>query len=105
MLRAILIDDEELSRNTLRLMLTNHCPDVEIIGECQNATEAQEKIATLNPDLCFLDISMPEKSGIDLLREIKEINFQVIFVTAHEKYAIQALQMAAVDYLLKPVSE
>lgn len=105
MLKALLVDDEELSRNTLRLMLANNCPDVEIIGECKNAFEATEKINLLHPDLCFLDISMPEKSGIDLLTELKEINFEIIFVTAHEKYALQALQMAAVDYLLKPVSE
>jgi two-component system LytT family response regulator len=105
MFKALLVDDEELSRNTLRLMLSKHCPDVEIIGECQNAFEATEKIKSLQPDVCFLDISMPEKSGIDLLRELEEINFEIIFVTAHEKYALQALQMAAVDYLLKPVSE
>jgi len=105
MIRAILIDDEKLSRNTLTKLLELYCPNLQIIGECEDAMVAEKEIERLKPDLIFLDVAMPGKNGIEFLKELKEIKFEVIFVTAHDKYIMQALRMAAVDYLLKPVEE
>jgi two-component system LytT family response regulator len=102
-MRTILIDDDYQSRRALKLILGNCCPDIEIVGECNNAAEALEMVVLHNPSLCFLDVHMPGKNGIDFIRDLKGGNFEVIFVTAHEKYAIQALRLAAADYLLKPV--
>jgi len=105
MIKAILIDDEQLSRNTLKKMLALYCPMVEIIGEFENAITATAGLQTIQPDLVFLDVAMPGKSGIDFLRSLKQINFEVIFVTAHDKYILQAIRFAAVDYLQKPVEK
>jgi len=105
MISAIIVDDEKLSRVTLSKMLEIHCPDVEIIAECENADEAALMIPRLKPQLVFLDVAMPGKNGIDFLKELGEINFEVIFVTAHDKYVLQAIRFAAVDYLQKPVEE
>lgn len=105
MIKAILIDDEKLSRNTLRILLNRHCPEVEIIAECENADTARQQADLLKPDLIFLDIAMPGKNGIEFLQELSEINFEIIFVTAHDKYVLQAIRFAAVDYLSKPIEE
>jgi two-component system, LytTR family, response regulator len=105
MIRAIIVDDEKLSRSTLRKLLEIHCPGVEIVAECEDADSAKEQAELLLPELVFLDVAMPGKSGIDFLRELDEIRFEVIFVTAHDKYVLQAIRFAAVDYLSKPVDE
>lgn len=105
MIRAILVDDEKLSRNTLRVLLDKYCPEVTIIAECENADEAKIQTAALQPDLVFLDVAMPGKNGIEFLQDLSEIRFEVIFVTAHDKYVLQAIRFAAVDYLSKPVEE
>ncbi len=105
MIRSIIIDDERLSRLTLRKLLEMYCPAVEVIGEAENTSEASALVKALKPDLIFLDVAMPQKNGIDFLQEQEEINFEVIFVTAHDKYVLQAIRFAAVDYLQKPVSE
>ncbi|MFT3980043.1 MAG: LytTR family DNA-binding domain-containing protein [Ferruginibacter sp.] len=105
MIKAILIDDEQLSRNTLKKMLALYCPTVEVIGEFENAITATAGLQTIQPDLVFLDVAMPGKSGIDFLRSLKQIDFEVIFVTAHDKYILQAIRFAAVDYLQKPVEK
>ena len=101
MLKVILIDDERLARNELRRMLSEFS-DVEIIGEAANATEGIEKIEALNPDLIFLDIQMPGKSGFDMLSQIDKAP-HVIFVTAYDEYALKAFEVNALDYLMKPV--
>ncbi|MEO6706165.1 MAG: response regulator [Ginsengibacter sp.] len=101
MLKVILIDDERLARSELKRLLQEF-PDVEIIGEAANANEAVEKIETLNPDLIFLDIQMPGKSGFDLLTELEKTP-HVIFVTAYDEYALKAFEVNALDYLMKPV--
>jgi two-component system LytT family response regulator len=104
-MRAILVDDEPDGIRTLKKLLELNCPEVEIIATCSNTFEAVNKIEELKPDLLFLDIRMPNKSGLDMLAEISEIEFEVIFVTAHNEYMLQALQFSAVDYLMKPVDE
>jgi two-component system LytT family response regulator len=104
-MKAILVDDEPDGIRTLKKMLELHCPEVEIVATCLNANLAIEKLAETLPDLVFLDIRMPGKSGLDMLREITQKNFEVIFVTAHNEYLLQAIQFSAVDYLMKPVDE
>ncbi|HXR83771.1 MAG TPA: response regulator [Hanamia sp.] len=101
MLKVILIDDERLARSELKRMLQEF-PDVEIIGEAANAEEGIEKIETLNPDLIFLDIQMPGKTGFDMLTELEKAP-HVIFVTAYDEYALKAFDVNALDYLMKPV--
>ncbi len=101
MLKVILIDDERLARNELRRMLSEFS-DVEIVGEAANAAEGIEKIETLNPDLIFLDIQMPGKTGFDLLSQLDKAP-HVIFVTAYDEYALKAFEVNALDYLMKPV--
>jgi two-component system LytT family response regulator len=101
MLKVILIDDERLARSELKRMLQEF-PDVEIIGEAANAEEGIEKIETLNPDLIFLDIQMPGKTGFDMLTELEKAP-HVIFVTAYDEYALRAFDVNALDYLMKPV--
>lgn len=101
MLKVILIDDERLARSELKRLLQDF-PDVEIIGEAANADEAIEKIESLNPDLIFLDIQMPGKTGFDLLTQLEKAP-HVIFVTAYDEYALKAFDVNALDYLMKPV--
>lgn len=101
MLKVLLIDDERLARSELKRLLQEY-PDVEVIGEAANADEAIEKIETLNPDLIFLDIQMPGKTGFDLLTELDKAP-HVIFVTAYDEYALKAFDVNALDYLMKPV--
>jgi two-component system LytT family response regulator len=101
MLKVILIDDERLARSELKRLLQEF-PDVEIIGEAANADEAIEKIESLNPDLIFLDIQMPGKTGFDLLAQLEKAP-HVIFVTAYDEYALKAFDVNALDYLMKPV--
>jgi two-component system, LytTR family, response regulator len=103
-MRAILVDDEPDGIRTLKKMLELNCPEVEIEATCSNAETAQQKLEELKPDVVFLDIRMPGKSGLDLLTELS-VDFEVIFVTAHNEYLLQALQFSAVDYLMKPVDE
>src|SRR5690606_38933923 len=104
-MKAIIVDDEHDGIRTLEKMLQLHCPQVKVLGAASNAQEAKKLIPELQPNVVFLDIQMPGKSGLELLKEIPEINFEVIFVTAHNEYMLQALQYSAADYLLKPVDE
>lgn len=104
-MKAILVDDEADGIGTLKKMLEIHCPQVEIAATCSNAIIAKQQIEAINPDVIFLDIQMPGKSGLELLMELPPRNFEVIFVTAHNEYMLQALQYSAADYLLKPVDE
>ena len=102
---AILVDDEPDGIRTLKKMLELNCPEVEIQATCSNSIDAMRKLEEMKPDLVFLDVRMPGKSGMDMLAELSEIDFEVIFVTAHDEYMLQALQFSAVDYLMKPVDE
>lgn len=103
MLRAVIIDDEQNNIDNLVLLLQKHCSEVQIAGTARQAGSGKELIEKEQPDLLFLDIQMPGKSGFELLRDLPEHNFQVIFVTAYDQYGIQAIKFSALDYLLKPV--
>ena len=99
--KAIIIDDERLARNELRKLLQEF-PEVEIIDEAANAEEGIEKIEALNPDLIFLDIQMPGKTGFEMLMELDKAP-HVIFTTAYDEYALKAFEVNALDYLMKPI--
>ena len=101
MIKAVIIDDERLARNELKKLLLEF-PEIEVIAEAANATEGIEKIDSLNPDLIFLDIQMPGKTGFDMLAELDKAP-DVIFTTAYDDYALRAFEVNALDYLLKPV--
>jgi|SRR4051812_15790156 two-component system LytT family response regulator len=100
-IKAIIVDDERLARNELKKLLQDH-PDIQVIEEASNVDEGIEKIETLNPDLIFLDIQMPGKTGFDLLAELEK-SPRVIFTTAYDEYALKAFEVNALDYLLKPI--
>jgi two-component system LytT family response regulator len=104
-LQVIIVDDEIPGLESMRRMLELNCPDVNIVAGCSNAEKAIEEIKKLKPDLVLLDIAMPAKSGFDVLKELKDTRFEVIFVTAHNEFMIEAFHFSAVDYLLKPVDE
>jgi two-component system, LytTR family, response regulator len=101
MIRAIIIDDERLARNELRKLLLDF-PEIEVVAEAANAGEGIERIENMNPELIFLDIQMPGKTGFDMLSELDRIP-NVIFTTAYDEYALKAFEVNALDYLLKPV--
>lgn len=103
MINAIIIDDEYDGREALRLSLERYCPEVNILELCENADEGIRSIRSNKPELVFLDVQMPHKSGFNMLEELGKFDFEVIFVTAFDKYAIKAIKFSALDYLLKPV--
>lgn len=103
MFRAIIIDDEVHGINCLKLLIEKHIPEVRIVGETTEALEGITLIENYRPEMVFLDINMPHLNGFDLLHRLKFRNFNLIFTTAHQEYAIQAIRMNAVDYLLKPI--
>ncbi len=103
-LRCVVIDDEAASRDVLEAYLARYCPEVRLVGKASNADEGMALIARTSPHLVFLDIEMPFRSGFDLLASYAELPFHVVFVTAYSDRAIQAIQVSAVDYLLKPVN-
>jgi two-component system LytT family response regulator len=101
-MKALIVDDERLGRSELRRLLDPH-PEVEIVGEARDADEALALIEQLQPDLLFLDIQMPGRSGFELLEQLDRVPL-VIFTTAYDEYALKAFEVNALDYLLKPVS-
>lgn len=103
-IRALLIDDEELARENLKMMIESFCPSIEVIGTASGKEDAKEKISQLSPDVVFLDICMPSGTeGLTLLDEVKEKDFLVVFVTAFKEYALKAFNANAVHYILKPI--
>lgn len=101
LIRAVVVDDEELARQILREFLSTH-PEIDLVAECANGFEAVKAVAELKPDLVFLDIQMPKLDGFEVLELIGN-DTAVIFVTAHDNFAIRAFEVHAVDYLMKPV--
>jgi len=103
MLKALLIDDEERATDSLRLMIEKMVPEIEQVKVCNDARKAAEIIHEFQPGLVFLDIQMPHLNGFQLLEKMPNKNFKLIFTTAYNEYAIQAIRFSAFDYLLKPV--
>lgn len=103
LLNALIVDDEEYSRKSLYFLLQEHCPEVQTSGIAKSAAEARKLIEEHTFDLAFLDIAMPKESGFELLPDLQSRNIMVIFTTAYDQYALQALKASAVDYLLKPI--
>ena len=104
MIRAILVDDELGAIKNLQLILNEHAKNLEIIGYATSSKDAELKIKMLKPDVLFLDIEMPQESGIDFLKRIQYYDCEIVFVTAYSEYAIQAFKLNAIDYILKPIS-
>ncbi len=100
----MIVDDERYCRDNLKLMLKEYCPAVEEIRCAPGAAQARELLSSFEPDLLFLDIHMPRESGIDFLQKLEKQPFKVVFTTAHNEYALQALKLHAFDYLEKPIS-
>ena len=100
MIKTILVDDEPRGLSTLKTLLNEYCPELKIVAECSEAESAKEKIELLAPQLAFLDISLPGKNSFDLLAELGQIDFEIIFVTAHNQYTLPAFHYSAVDYLM-----
>ena len=103
MIRAIIIDDEERACRVMKSLLEEYCNDVEVIAVCRNIPDAVVKINNLDPDVVFCDIDMPDYSGLELLSFFKEVTFELIFATGYSEFAVQAFEMSAIDYLLKPI--
>src|SRR5580765_2617586 len=103
MIKAIIVDDEPYCCESLATLLQRYCPDVKVVDICYNGVSALKAIEEDKPDLLFLDIEMPQMNGFELLERLKEINFQLIFTTSYDQYAIKAIRFSALDYLLKPV--
>ena len=102
-MKALIVDDEQSNIENLSTLLRTYCPRIEIIGFASTVQDALEKIGAAQPDLIFLDIQLGDQSGFDLLKRLPSKDFEVIFVTAFDKYGIEAIKFAALDYLLKPV--
>ncbi len=103
MLRALIVEDEHHSRESLKLLLRDYCPQIEVCGEAASVEEAVELVKSHNPGLLFLDIELQDSTGFDLLRRLPGLDAAVIFTTAFDQYAIQAIRFSSLDYLLKPI--
>ncbi|HRD56662.1 MAG TPA: LytTR family DNA-binding domain-containing protein [Ferruginibacter sp.] len=104
-INVMIVDDEPRGVSSLQKLLQMNCKEVQVLATANNVDDAKDKIIRLQPQLVFLDIAMPQKNGFDLLIELPEINFETIFVTAHDSFLLQAFHFSAVDYLLKPVDD
>jgi len=105
MIKTVIIEDEENSRIILNDMLNQHFKNVEVLASCKNIEEGRAAIEQLHPELVISDIELDGNSVFEMLQQLHEINFEIIFTTAFEKYAIQAIKFSALDYLLKPFSK
>ena len=105
MIKALIVDDEQASIDLLKWLLAEYCPDVSLVQEARSVEAALPLMRSLKPDIVFLDIQMPHQSGFDLLTRAENWNFEVIFTTAYNEFAIQAIRFSALDYLLKPIDE
>lgn len=105
MIKALIVDDEQSSIDLLQWLIEQYCPDISVVKSARSVKDALPLIHNFQPDIVFLDIQMPHQSGFDLLTTIDQWNFEVIFTTAFNEFAIQAIRFSALDYLLKPIDE
>ena len=103
-IRSLIIDDERHARVLLKTLLAEYCPSIDLLDEADSVASAVEKIEKYNPDLIFLDIKLKNRTGFEILEELKNINAQIIFTTAYSEYAIKAFEFSAIHYLLKPIN-
>ena len=103
MLKAIIVDDETDCCETIAELLQTYCPEVEVTGIYHNGAEALPAILQHPPDLVFLDVEMPKMNGFEMLEQLPAVNFEIIFTTSYDQYALKAIRFSAIDYLLKPV--
>lgn len=103
MIRTLIIDDEKNNRRKIRELLDNHFPNVQVVGEADGVKSGLEAIINNSPELVLLDIRLQDGDAFDLLNQLGQINFRIIFITAFEEYALKAIKFSALDYLLKPV--
>lgn len=102
-MNVIVVDDEATVRNTIRSLLNEHFPNINILATAGNIEEGYVAIRQNKPDLIFLDIELPDGTGFDLLKKFQQISFRIIFVTGHQEYALDAIKVSALDYILKPI--
>jgi two-component system, LytTR family, response regulator len=102
--KAIIIDDEEDAVNFIHSIIKEFCPEIEVVGTAHSVKEGVDTIVKTNPEIVFLDVEMPNGTGFDLLEQFNKIDFEVIFITAYNHYAIKAIKYSAVDYILKPIN-
>jgi len=105
MIKALIIDDEKHCSDNLEWQLKQYCPEIEIMAVCNSAENGLQQINHHQPQLIFLDVEMPVMNGFEMLEELKEINFDVIFTTGFNQYAIRAIKFGALDYLIKPIDK
>lgn len=103
MIKALVVDDESYCSETIVSLLQDHCPEVEVVAACHSAAAALQAIKQYSPSLIFLDVEMPLMNGFEMLEQIPFINFDIIFTTSYDQYALKAIRFSAIDYLLKPV--
>jgi len=103
MLKAIIVDDETDCCETIAELLQSHCPEVEVTGIYHNGVEALPAILQRQPDLVFLDVEMPKMNGFEMLEQLPQVNFDIIFTPSYDQYALKAIRFSAIDYLLKPI--
>jgi len=103
MINAIIVDDEPHCYKTLGALLKRYCPEINVLATCANGIEALQAIQKLKPDLVFLDVEMPKMNGFEMLEQLASINFDIIFTTSYDQYALKAIRFSAIDYLLKPI--
>ena len=105
MAKALIIDDEKHCCDSLQWLLNNYCPEIDVAGTAYHAETAIELIRRIKPQLIFLDVEMPDISGFEMLSSLPDIDFDIIFTTAFDKYAIRAIRFGAMDYLVKPIDK
>jgi len=103
MIRVVIIDDERDAINSIELIINEYCTNAEVVGTAASAADGRNIILSQQPDLVFLDIEMPRGNGFDLLEMLPERNFEIIFITAYNNFAIKAFKYSAIDYILKPI--
>lgn len=103
MIRVVIVDDEQDAINSIELIINEYCSNAEVVGTASSAVEGRDIILNQQPDLVFLDIEMPRGNGFDLLEMLPERNFEIVFITAYNNFAIKAFKYSAIDYILKPI--